>query len=53
MIVKNYMMKKGIAENRIQIVNYGETMPLKDNTIAAGRANNRRVEVNILRNITK
>jgi type IX secretion system PorP/SprF family membrane protein len=53
MIVKNYMMKKGIAESRIQIVNYGETMPLNDNTTAAGRAKNRRVEVNILRNITK
>ncbi|MEP7171616.1 MAG: OmpA family protein, partial [Bacteroidota bacterium] len=49
MIVKNYMMKKGIAESRIQIVNYGETMPLKDNNTANGRASNRRVEVNILK----
>ncbi|HKR07101.1 MAG TPA: PorP/SprF family type IX secretion system membrane protein [Bacteroidia bacterium] len=53
MIVKNYMMKKGIDSSRIQIVNYGETMPLDDNTTAAGRAKNRRVEVNILRNQVK
>jgi outer membrane protein OmpA-like peptidoglycan-associated protein len=48
-VVKSYMIKKGIAESRIQTVNYGETMPLDDNTSAAGRAKNRRVEVNILK----
>ncbi|MEO5571742.1 MAG: PorP/SprF family type IX secretion system membrane protein [Bacteroidia bacterium] len=50
LIVKNYMMKKGISGSRIQIINYGETMPLDNNTSTTGRARNRRVEVNILKN---
>jgi type IX secretion system PorP/SprF family membrane protein len=50
LIVKNYLMKKGVAEKRIQIINYGETMPLDNNTTPEGRTKNRRVELNIIKN---
>lgn len=48
-VVKAYMMKQGIAENRIKTVAYGETMPLENNATSTGKKQNRRVEINILR----
>jgi OmpA-OmpF porin, OOP family len=43
--VKTYLMGKGIMESRLTAVGYGETVPIADNKTAAGRANNRRVEL--------
>ncbi|MGB1316278.1 MAG: OmpA family protein [Chitinophagales bacterium] len=45
--VKNYLVKKGIASNRIETKAYGETQPVMSNESAEGRAKNRRIEVNV------
>jgi OmpA-OmpF porin, OOP family len=47
--VKNYLVKKGVADgSRMSTVGYGETRPIADNSTAAGRFQNRRVEILIL-----
>jgi len=43
--VKEYLVKHGVAADRISTVGYGETKPLADNNSDAGRDANRRVEV--------
>lgn len=43
--VKAYLVKKGVAADRISAKGYGETMPVADNKTKEGRAANRRVEV--------
>ena len=45
--VKDYLVKKGIAENRITTEGFGFTMPKVPNDSAANRAQNRRVEFTI------
>ncbi|MFI5219100.1 MAG: PorP/SprF family type IX secretion system membrane protein [Bacteroidia bacterium] len=48
-VVKQYLINQGIDASRIQTINYGETMPLSNNTSEYGKARNRRVEINILK----
>jgi len=43
--VKNYLIENGIAADRLSSVGYGETKPVDTNKTAKGKANNRRVEV--------
>ena len=43
--VGDYLVKKGVAANRIVTKGYGETAPVADNKTASGRAKNRRVEI--------
>ena len=43
--VKEYLVKQGIAENRLNATGYGEAKPVADNKTAAGRAKNRRTEM--------
>ncbi|THU34167.1 OmpA family protein [Niastella caeni] len=45
--VKNYLIKKGIAENRINAQGFGDTKPIASNVTPAGRAKNRRVELHL------
>lgn len=45
--VKNYLVKHGIAENRITANGFGQTDPIADNKTAAGRSKNRRVELKL------
>jgi OmpA-OmpF porin, OOP family len=45
--VKNYLVKKGIDESRINTVGYGSSKPVATNATAAGRAKNRRVEMTV------
>jgi outer membrane protein OmpA-like peptidoglycan-associated protein len=42
--VRTYLVGKGIAEDRLEAVGYGETKPVQDNKTSAGRAANRRTE---------
>jgi outer membrane protein OmpA-like peptidoglycan-associated protein len=47
--VRNYIINKGIAANRITAVGYGDTMPVADNSTEDGRSKNRRTEVSIIK----
>lgn len=51
--VKSKMLEFGVEENRIGIRAYGETRPIADNNTAAGRAQNRRVELIFIEPVTQ
>lgn len=42
--VRSYLVRKGIAEERLEAAGYGQERPVADNKTPAGRALNRRVE---------
>jgi OOP family OmpA-OmpF porin len=46
--VKSYLVSKGIAASRIESRGMGESKPVASNETAMGRAENRRVEINVL-----
>jgi len=46
--VKRYLVNRGVPSNRISTVGYGEDQPVASNNTAAGKAKNRRVEIEIL-----
>ena len=46
--VKDYLISKGIAANRIHTEGKGETQPVADNKTKEGRAKNRRVEIEVV-----
>jgi len=49
--IRDYLIKQGgYAAERFHIVGYGATRPVADNGTPAGRSQNRRVEVTILKN---
>ena len=43
--VKNYLASQGISSSRMTSKGYGSTSPIADNSTAAGREQNRRVEI--------
>jgi OOP family OmpA-OmpF porin len=43
--VKSYLLSKGLAQQRVESKGLGSTTPIADNTSAAGRAQNRRVQI--------
>ena len=48
--VMDYLVNNGISADRLTAVGYGEDNPIDSNATRAGRANNRRVEVTLVRN---
>lgn len=46
--VKNYLKKKGVADEQVIAEWFGDTMPIDDNTTPKGRQRNRRVEMKIM-----
>jgi OOP family OmpA-OmpF porin len=46
--VKKFLVKAGIAEDKLEAVGYGEERPIADNSTDEGKEKNRRVEFNIV-----
>ncbi len=46
--VKKYIIKKGIAANRLEVRAQGSMQPAADNETGSGRKKNRRVELEII-----
>jgi len=47
--VKNFLINGGVSSSRLTSRGYGEVSPISPNTTKAGRANNRRVEINLVK----
>lgn len=45
--VKTLLVQRGVAASRVEVVGYGKTMPVANNSTEAGRQMNRRVEIKI------
>ena len=46
--VRAYLISKGVEKSRVYVESRGEKQPVADNKTAAGRAKNRRVEVEVV-----
>ncbi len=51
--VRDYLVTKGIATDRITAVGFGLNSPVADNATPEGRANNRRVEIVVSQGVPK
>ncbi len=47
--VMNYLIENGVASNRLTSQGFGESKPIAPNSTKAGRALNRRVEINLVK----
>ncbi len=47
--VKDFLVANGIAGSRLSAVGHGEAKPIDSNKTRKGRANNRRVEINLIK----
>ena len=47
--VKNYLVENGIDASRLTSAGFGESKPIDTNKTKAGKANNRRVEVKLVK----
>jgi outer membrane protein OmpA-like peptidoglycan-associated protein len=47
--VKEFLVDKGIEEFRLSAIGYGEAKPIATNNTRAGRTQNRRVEINLVK----
>ena len=48
-VIRGYLVKKGIGEERLTCVGYGFSKPVATNDTPEGRAQNRRVELRPIR----
>ena len=46
--VRDFLIRYGVAANRLVFRGYGESQPIADNATAEGRAMNRRVELRLI-----
>jgi len=46
--VMNYLISNGVNASRLTSAGYGESRPVADNSTKAGKAQNRRVEINLI-----
>ena len=46
--IVNYLVTNGVSKNRLTAKGFGALQPIADNTTAAGKAKNRRVEMKVL-----
>ncbi len=47
--VRDFLIDKGIASDRLSAIGFGEAKPIATNNTRAGRAQNRRVEINLVK----
>jgi outer membrane protein OmpA-like peptidoglycan-associated protein len=47
--VRDFLIAEGIAADRLTAIGYGEAKPIATNNTRAGRAQNRRVEINLVK----
>jgi outer membrane protein OmpA-like peptidoglycan-associated protein len=45
--VRDLLVQRGVAQNRMEVIGYGKSMPVATNDTEAGRQMNRRVEIKI------
>ena len=48
--VRDYLISNGIDASRLEAKGFGESKPIDTNNTRAGRAKNRRVEINLIKN---
>jgi outer membrane protein OmpA-like peptidoglycan-associated protein len=49
--VRNLLVQRGIDYNKMEVIGYGESMPVANNQTEAGRQMNRRVEIKVAPNM--
>ena len=47
--VKNYLVNKGISNDRITSIGYGQSMPIDYNSSEEGKAKNRRTSLKVIK----
>ncbi len=47
--VRDFLIKEGISSDRLTAIGYGESKPIATNNTAAGKKQNRRVEINLVK----
>ena len=47
--VRDFLIKEGISADRLTAIGYGEAKPIATNNTRAGRTQNRRVEINLVK----